>query len=70
LRYGLIALGDTGRVFLSGESSSRWHYGAGGGIWVAMLASGKGFEIASSLNATVVRSDERTGVYVSSGFGF
>jgi hypothetical protein len=70
LRYGVVALGDVGRVFVVGESSSRWHYGAGGGLWLAMLASGKGFEIASSINATVVRSDERTGVYVSSGFGF
>jgi hypothetical protein len=69
LRYGLVALGDLGRVFVSGETSSKWHYGVGGGLWLALFASGKAFEIASSVNATVVRSDERTSFYFTSGFG-
>jgi hypothetical protein len=69
LRYGVVALGDVGRVFVSGESSSKWHYGAGGGLWLALFASGKAFEIASSVNATLVRSDERTSFYFTSGFG-
>jgi hypothetical protein len=68
-RYGLVAIGDVGRVFVDGQSSSKWHYGAGGGVWVALFASGKGFEVASSISAMVVRSDERTAFYLSSGFG-
>lgn len=34
---GVFALVDTGRVFLEGESSRRWHTGLGGGAWVAFL---------------------------------
>src|SRR2546428_4963541 len=34
---GLFGLGDAGRVFLSGETSDRWHAGAGGGLWLAVL---------------------------------
>jgi hypothetical protein len=68
-RYGLVALSDLGRVFRAGESSSRWHSGYGGGLWLALLASGAGFQIATSMNATVVRSDEGTAFYFSSGFG-
>ena len=68
-RYGLLALGDVGRVFESGESSSRWHSAAGGGIWVAVFASAWAFEVGSSFNAMVVRSDERTAFYLSTGFG-
>src|SRR2546428_2636642 len=34
---GLFGLGDAGRVFLSGETSDRWHGAAGGGPWVALL---------------------------------
>jgi hypothetical protein len=69
LRYGLSALGDTGRVFVAGESSSKWHYGAGGGLWLAIYASAAGAVLSSSVNATIVRSDERTSFYFSSGFG-
>lgn len=41
----------------------------GGGLWLALFASGMAFEIASSVNATVVRSDEGTSFYFTSGFG-
>ena len=68
-RYGLLALGDVGRVFVSSESSSRWHSAAGGGIWLAVFASAWTFQVGSSFNAMVVRSDERTAFYLSTGFG-
>jgi hypothetical protein len=68
LRYGLVGLADVGRVFLDGESSSRWHSGYGGGIWLGMLASSMQFEFASALQATVVRSDEGTRFYLASAF--
>jgi len=32
---GVYGLGDIGRVYLKDETSSRWHYSAGGGLWVA-----------------------------------
>jgi hypothetical protein len=33
--FGVLAFGDAGRVWTSGESSSTLHLGGGGGIWVA-----------------------------------
>ena len=69
LRYGVLGLGDTGRVFVANESSSRWHHGVGGGLWLAVFASAPGATIAVSLNASLVRSEEGTSFYFSSGFG-
>ena len=68
-RYGIAAVGDVGRVFLAGETSSQWHSGVGGGLWLAVFAAGPGLQLASSLNAMIVRSDERTAFYLSTGFG-
>jgi hypothetical protein len=68
-RYGLVAVGDVGRVFLASESSSRWHSAAGGGIWLAVFASAWNFQVGSSINAMLVRSDERTAFYIYTGFG-
>ncbi len=70
MRFGLVALADLGRVFLASESSKRWHTGAGGGLWVTILAAVPGFSVSTTLNALVVASDEGTGFYLSSGFGF
>ena len=36
LRLGVFGLTDVGRVFLSGESSERWHSAVGGGVWVSL----------------------------------
>jgi hypothetical protein len=68
LRYGLVGLGDVGRVFVEGQSSSTWHTGYGGGIWLGMFASGMNFQFATSLKATVVHSDEGTSFYLASAF--
>ena len=70
LRYGLLALADVGRVFVSGESSNKWHPGVGGGAWLALHAAGSGMELSSTLSFAVVRSDEGTTFYLSSAFGF
>lgn len=59
---GLFALADTGRVFLEGESSGRWHTGLGGGAWVSFLD--KTFAV------TVARSEGRTRYYLSAGLVF
>lgn len=34
---GVLALADAGRVYLSGESSNRWHTATGGGLWFRVL---------------------------------
>jgi len=68
-RYGVLGLADVGRVFLGSENSSRWHTAAGGGLWLAVFAAAWNFEVGASMNATVVRSDEKTAFYFSTGFG-
>jgi hypothetical protein len=69
LRYGVAGLGDVGRVFVAGEDSSRWHYGAGGGLWLAVYAAAPGAQLATSINLFLVQSDERTSFYFAAGFG-
>ena len=62
--YGIFCFVDTGRVFLKGESSDKWHTGYGGGIWVAPLIR----QITMSL--AVAGSDEGPRIYFGFGFGF
>jgi hypothetical protein len=69
-RYGVVGIADVGRVFLAGESSSRWHTGAGGGLWLAVSAATQTLQLTSSFNALFVRSDEGTSFYLSTGYGF
>ena len=61
---GVFALADTGRVWLAGESSRRWHTGAGGGVWMSFLRR------ENVVSAAVARSEGRTRVYLGAGFGF
>ena len=69
-RYGVAGIADVGRVFLAGETSSRWHSGVGGGVWLAVSAATQTFQLTSSFNALLVRSDEGTAFYFSTGYGF
>lgn len=62
--FGLLGFVDVGRVFEDGESSRRWHPGAGGGFWIAPLAR------SNALSFTVARSEEDTLFYVKMGFAF
>lgn len=61
-RVGLIALMDTGRVWFDGESSSTWHTGVGGGVWVTLV---------EEYTASVVyaRGDQNT-LYLTLGLPF
>jgi hypothetical protein len=63
-RIGVFALGDVGRVYLEGESSSRWHRSWGGGAWLA-LANGR-----RTFSAACARSEGTTGLYVHAGLLF
>jgi hypothetical protein len=69
LRYGLLGVADVGRVFVTSQASSRWHTGVGGGAWLSLAAAGAGFGVVSTINAVVVRSDERITFYLATGFG-
>ena len=59
-----FALADTGRVWLEGEDSSRWHGGVGGGLWFAY------FRRKNAVTLAVARSAEATSFYVAMGFPF
>ena len=68
--FGLFGLSDVGRVYLEGETSSRWHNAVGGGVWISFLGP------ANTLSLAAVRSELGTGmeqltiVYVKGGFAF
>ena len=55
---------DVGRVFLDGESSDRWHHGAGGGIF--FTTPGR----HSLMSIQAARSEGKTVVYVRGGLTF
>ena len=61
---GVFGLADVGRVYADDEESNAWHSGVGGGVWLAPLLR------SNTVSLSVVRSRERTGVYVRSGFAF
>ena len=60
--FGVFGLGDVGRVYLSGETSDRWHAAAGGGIWVSFLHR------SNTLSLAYARSPESSGFYLRAGF--
>ncbi len=61
---GVFALGDAGRVWVTGESSDRWHTAAGGGLWLSFVRPG------NVLSLTVAKSPERTALYLAAGFAY
>jgi hypothetical protein len=61
---GVFGLADGGRVFLDGESSDKWHYAAGGGLWLAFLSP------ANTLSVALARGEGRTAFYFRTGFMF
>lgn len=61
---GVLAFIESGRVFLSGEKSGRWHTGFGGGFYCSIINK----DITFSL--TLGRSEKRFGFYFNSGFTF
>ncbi len=63
-QWGVMALGDLGRVFLDGESSKEWHPAVGGGFFVNVL------EQSARFGLSVVQTDEGTSFYIASGTTF
>jgi hypothetical protein len=54
--FGVLGIADVGRVWLGGESSDRWHLGAGGGLWMMLPDR----SVAATL--TAVSSEGRLGI--------
>jgi outer membrane protein assembly factor BamA len=63
-RLGVFGLTDVGRVFLSGESSERWHSAVGGGLWVSLAKP----ENTASL--AFANSEGHLRLYFQAGFTF
>lgn len=61
---GVLALAQSGRVFLSGEDSSDWHSAAGPGVWFSP------FRAANRLSVTLVGNQSRPGLVFRGAFGF
>ncbi len=62
--FGIFGLTDVGRVFFEGESSTRWHGGAGAGIWFAFV------DPAATISAAFAKSVEQLGIYITLGFAY
>ena len=60
----MFLLADTGRVWLDGETSDRWHSGYGFGVLFQLIG------LPLTFNSSVAFSSERTGVYFKAGYGF
>jgi hypothetical protein len=65
-RWGLLALVDTGRVWLEGEDSDTWRPAYGGGLWVRLLT------INITFYGAIIkgRDEEKVKVYAGYGFAF
>ena len=63
-RLGIFGLGDAGRVYVSGQTSDRWHAAAGGGLWLSFLSS------ANTVSVAAAHSVEGTRWYAKAGFAF
>jgi hypothetical protein len=61
---GISAFAETGRVFLTGEHSNRWHNVFGGGLWFSII---KPEYIA---NFSLARSEDKIAFYATMGFMF
>ncbi|MBL7864539.1 MAG: BamA/TamA family outer membrane protein [Cyclobacteriaceae bacterium] len=61
--YGLLLFHDTGRVWVPGEDSKKWHSGYGGGLWFAPYGK-------VSFTATYGISSENQLLTIGAGFQF
>jgi hypothetical protein len=63
LRVGILGLADVGRVWVSGESSKKWHPAYGGGIFVRVLTTRIAF------HGILAHSADGSHFYVNIGLG-
>ncbi len=61
---GILAFGETGRVWVKGEDSQIWHPTRGGGLFYTVV------EPQNTFSVTVGWTDDRIGIYAGVGFGF
>jgi len=61
--FGIHFFGETGRVFVDGGSSTKWHPAFGGGVWFSII------ERTLNTSFTVGISPERTSFYLRARMG-
>ena len=61
--FGIHFFGETGRVFVDGEISTKWHPAFGAGVWLSII------ERTLNTSFTVGRSSERTTFYLRTRMG-
>ncbi|MCH7770581.1 MAG: BamA/TamA family outer membrane protein [Bacteroidetes bacterium] len=61
--FGIHFFGETGRVFVDGEISTKWHPAFGAGVWLSII------ERTLNTSFTVGRSSERTTFYLRARMG-
>jgi hypothetical protein len=64
VRWGLFGFGETGRVWLAGENSRRWHTGYGGGLMMQLLGT------PLVLGTSLAGSEEGVHFYFKAGYSF
>ncbi|HLG32610.1 MAG TPA: BamA/TamA family outer membrane protein [Ignavibacteriaceae bacterium] len=63
-QFGVHFFGETGRVFVEGDNSSRWHPAYGGGVWLSLINR------MLNTSFTVGISPEKTSFYLRARLGF
>ena len=61
---GISAFTETGRVFLTGEHSNRWHNVIGGGLWFSIIRP------EYIVNFSLAHSEDKIAFYTTMGFMF
>jgi hypothetical protein len=70
IRFGVLGLADTGRVYLEGESSDKWHTGVGAGAWFSILKPENTLVVTAARELDPSGRDRRTRIYFQAGFAF
>lgn len=65
LRFGVLGLGDVGRVFVNGASPGGWHGAVGGGIWI-----GAPNNYSHTLSLAVARGAEGVRLHLQAGLPY
>ncbi|WP_233570516.1 MULTISPECIES: hypothetical protein [Prosthecochloris] len=68
--FGPLAFVESGRVYVDGEDSDRWHTGYGGGLWFGFVEPRYALTVAVGKGVDSGRLTDDYGIYVQTGFSF
>jgi hypothetical protein len=63
-QIGIHFFSETGRVFVEGDNSSKWHPAYGGGVWLSLINR------MLNTSFTIGVSPEKTSYYLRARLGF